>query len=245
MNSVYILWQDQDPKLWHTVAKLTRESDLYRLNYTQGVNNTKYFTPFPKMPDFDKVYESKELFPFFSNRILPKNRPEFKNLIRWLDIDTEKFDPLEYLGVTGGVRKTDNYRILKLPKLENGKYIFDFLVSGIHYLSEESQEKIKSLKAGDELDYFFEVDNPVDKNAIGLKITSSGEFVGYCPRYLVNDFKKLIELGGGDSSSFKIKKVNLDAPSSYRMVCRFESKENDNYSPLMFEEYMAHTIVHT
>lgn len=243
MNSIYILWQDQYSKLWHPVAKLTREKNLYRLNYTKGASSSKHFIPFPQMTELDSIYESNELFPFFQNRILPKSRPEFKNIIDWLDMTSDSFDPLDYLSVTGGERKTDNYRILKLPTLINGKFIINFLVSGIHYLGNETQEKIKELSKNLELDYIYETDNPIDSNAIKLVDRKSGLFVGYCPRYLVNDFKKLLDRNP-ESSHFKIKKLNIDAPASYRMVCSFESSENEQYKPLNFNEYLAHTISH-
>lgn len=244
MSSVYIIWQDQYSKLWHPVAKLTRENGLFRLNYTKGAVSSSNFIPFPKMDDLGKVYESNELFPFFQNRILPKSRPEFRSLISWLDMTIENFDPLEYLGVTGGVRKTDNYRILKLPELKNGKYVYDFLISGIHYIDDFSKNRVLKLKEGSELEFFFEDDNPVDKNAIALKDKETGAFIGYCPRYLVNDFRKLIGDNSNKKATFKVKKINSDAPASYRVVCRFESADVDEYKPLMFEEYMAHTIVH-
>lgn len=244
MNSVYILWQDQVTTLWHPVAKLTRERDLYRLNYTRGANASNNFTPFPNMDNLDKVYESHELLPILQNRILPKSRPEFKDLISWLDLDPVEFDPLDYLSITGGVRKTDNYRILKLPDLIDGKYIYDFLISGIHYLNDDAKCVIENLKEGEELQYYFETNNPVDKRAIALTEKKSGCFIGYCPRYLVRDFRKLIEGGEDGDSIFRIKKVNSKAPASYRVICSFESLERKDYKPLMFDEYMAHTIVH-
>lgn len=243
MNSIYILWQDQYSKLWHPVAKLTHENNLYRLNYTKGANSSKNFVPFPNMEKLDSIYESQELFPFFQNRIMPKSRPEFRSIINWLDMTPDTFDPLDYLSVTGGERKTDNYRILKLPDLINGKFVFNFLVSGIHYLEIENQEKIKNLSNNLELDYIYETDNPVDPNAIKLVDKESGTFVGYCPRYLVNDFKKLLDQNP-EFSHFKIKKLNINAPASYRMVCSFESLESEHYKPLNFNEYLAHTISH-
>lgn len=244
MSNIFILWQDQNTKLWHPVAKLSHTDNIYRLNYTKGATKSEMFIPFPNLDRLDEIYESNELFPFFQNRILPSSRPEFKKLIRWIDMTPETFDPLNYLAITGGGKKTDNYRILKLPELVDGKYIFKFLISGVQYLKNSSQEFVNNLKVNTELEYFYELDNPVDQNAIGLKDKNSQEFIGYCPRYLVNDFKKLLESKESTESKFYIKKVNLDSPASYRLLCVFESQAKKNYKPLMFEEYLAHTIVH-
>jgi len=244
MSSIYILWQDQITKLWHPVAKLVRENDLYRLNYTKGATASKGFLPFPQMEELDRIYESDEIFPFFNNRILPKSRPEFKSIIGWLDLNTEFFDPLEYLGVTSGQRKTDNYRILKVPELVDGKYTFNFLISGVQYLDDKSKSVISNLGQGSELEYFFETDNEIDQNAIKLLDKITGTFVGYCPRYLVSDFKVLLGKNSNHLSNFKVKKLNLDAPASYRLVCTFESEIHDKYIPLVMDEYLAHTIVH-
>ncbi|MFT4851619.1 MAG: hypothetical protein ACI83B_004186 [Sediminicola sp.] len=244
MNSIYILWQEHSTRMWYPVAKLTRTDELYRLNYTKGANNANDFVPFPNMSDLSKVYESKNLFPFFNNRILPKSRPEFSKITNWLNIDKENFDPLDYLAITGGQRKTDNYKILKLPELIDGKYKFTFLVSGIQYLDDDSKSVINDLSQESELFYLYETENIYDPNAIALYESKSKIFIGYCPRYLVSDFKRLLDLNETGEVFFKVSKVNLDAPASYRLLVTFEARFSPGYQPLMVDDYLAHTIVH-
>lgn len=240
MKSVYVAWQDEVTRLWHTVAKLVHDNGIYRFNYTKGVDASKRFSPFMRMEDFDKVYESKELFPVFKNRILPKNRPEYKKIIDWLDINAEEFDPLEYLGVSGGLRSTDNYRIIPDPVLSDSTYSIEFLVSGIRYLDEKSSLAVKFLKAGDELSYSFEDDNSADTNAVLLK--SDGTIVGYCPRYLAVDFRTLLDSKDLKESKFRVVKVNNDAPSQYKLLCSFSTTWPDGFTPFISDEYIAHKM---
>jgi hypothetical protein len=244
MNSIYILWQEHSTRMWYPVAKLTRTDGLYRLNYTKGASNANDFVPFPNMKELNQVYESKDLFPFFNNRILPQSRPEFSKIANWLNINKDNFDPLDYLAITGGKRKTDNYKILKLPEFIDGKYKFTFLVSGIQYVNEKSKKVISELSQESELFYLYETENPYDNNAIALYEKKSNTFIGYCPRYLVGDFKKLLDLNETEDVSFKISKINLDAPASYRLLVTFEASVSTKYKPLMVDDYLAHSIVH-
>ena len=236
MSSIYLLWQDQHTAQWHTVARLTRDNDSYRFNYTQGATTTKHFAPFPTMEDLNTVYESDTLLPFFQNRILSPRRPEFDSMISWLGMTAESFDPLEYLGVSGGQRQTDNYRIFKTPELGKNKFTFNFLVSGIYALDQDSKQTINQLSKNAQLEYFLEADS------IGLRDKRSGQLVGYCPGHLVNGFKQLIESAG--SVSFTVKKVNVDALTSCRLLCTFQTKQGEHYKPLITGEYLAHTAVH-
>ncbi len=82
MKSVFVIWKDIVDGMWHPVAKLTRTSDGYRFNYTKGANHTN-FIAFPRMNNLSQVYNSATLFSFFSNRLIPTNRPEFKKMLEW------------------------------------------------------------------------------------------------------------------------------------------------------------------
>lgn len=241
INSVYIVWQDDETRLWHPVSKLSFSNGVYRLNYTKGVIGKSNFRPFPRMDDFSKVYESGELFPFFANRLIQPSRPEFSKILRWLDSSPEDFNPLDFLGATSGERETDNYRILQTPKKENSKYSFTFFTSGIRHLPELNRAEIKKLKPLDSLCFSFDEVNTFDSSAIILKTQESNISVGFCPKYLSRDFKALIMHDHNKSSKFLVKKVNLDAPSQYTLLCSFETDWPDGFMPFVSSDYFAYT----
>jgi hypothetical protein len=240
LNSVYVIWQDEESRLWHPVAKLTFDKGIYRLNYTQGVINAKRFQPFPRMHDYSTVYESNELFPFFTNRIIQPNRPEFQKILSWLDTSVEDFNPLDFLGTTSGEKETDNYRILQTPKRSGSRYYFTFFASGIRYLPDANKVEINSLTPGERLNFSFDQKNQYDDNAILLHTKKKNVHIGFCPKYLTKDFKSLINNNQNKSSHFLVKKVNFDAPSQYRLLCSFETDWPDDFIPFVSNDYLAY-----
>ena len=81
MKALFIAWQDSKTRSWSPVGRLTRESGLYHFVYTRGAEKVSNFRPFGRMQDLHKVYQSKELFPIFANRILAKSRPEYQDYL--------------------------------------------------------------------------------------------------------------------------------------------------------------------
>lgn len=236
VNSVYVVWQDLHTRMWHPVAKLTELSDgTYEFKYTNGAKE-KRFVSFPRMTELNEIYKSNTLFPFFKNRLISKNRPEFKMMIEWSDIKDEEFNPIEFLGVSGGERKTDDFRIVTIPENKNGYYKVKFFVSGVKYLSEKSKEKVNSLKCGDLLHYKFDVNNKMDSDAIMLITTDDGDEVGYYPKYLNKDFHKIVD-DYKKEMKIKVIKINSLAPEQYRLLCEVESEWVDEFKPFQSSEY--------
>ncbi|WP_157833202.1 HIRAN domain-containing protein [Oceanospirillum maris] len=221
------------------MAKLTNADGTYQLGYTKGINSSPRFKPFARMQDTRKIYYSEDIFPFFKNRILPKNRPEFKKILRWLDLENQEFDPLVYLAISGGARITDSYMVVPLPEKENGKYKLKFLINGIRYIEEKVKKRIEKINKKQKLKYKIDESNIHDENAISLHIDDeSNSKIGFCPRYLASDIKKLITLENDENAEFYIERVNLDAPYQYKILCSFSIKWPANFTPFVSEEYL-------
>ena len=77
MKTLYVAWQIEASREWVPVAQLTQNNGMFELRYTQGARRVPGFTGLGRMNERDQVYRSKELFPFFANRIISKSRPEF------------------------------------------------------------------------------------------------------------------------------------------------------------------------
>ncbi|WP_045466716.1 HIRAN domain-containing protein [Vibrio hyugaensis] len=240
MKSVFVIWKDSDGGMWHPVAKLTRTTDGFRFNYTKGADH-KNFIAFPRMDDLSKVYHSATLFSFFTNRLIPTNRPEFKKMLEWSDIDPEGYDELDLLGVSGGARKTDEFRIISEPEVsQRGQYKIRFFVSGIRHLDEVSATRVTKLQVGEELKLLLEDSNPHDCMAV-LLATGDNVPIGYCPKYFNCDIRALLAEPELDSYSLRVVKLNEESPAQFRVLCEFVTKWPQGFTPLVSEEYLAHT----
>ena len=100
---------------WFPVGRLSFDGLVYRFVYTKGALKSLNFIPFGKMGDLNVIYESKELFPLFANRLLSITRPENKAFLDWLHIPNSENDPLTLLGRSEGIRGTDSFYGLSSP----------------------------------------------------------------------------------------------------------------------------------
>ena len=231
------MWQDMaDTRMWHPVAKLTQQSESdYLFKYTKGANY-KSFSCFPNMEDKTKVYRSETLFNFFKNRLIPESRPEHDSLFEWAGLSPDCKDYIQLLAISGGEKKTDHYRIVNIPKNENGFYKTKFFVSGVNHLTDQEKVNTENLKDGDHLDFEFEFDNPYDDKAT-LLFKEVHKKVGYLPHYLCNDLRKLMSLSDRGEISINILKVNTLAPAQYRILCELKAPWKNGFEPFDDDEF--------
>jgi len=231
MKSVYILWQDKSysGRMWHPVAKLVQsEAGTYSLTYTNGARNPR-FQPFPSMADKTQTYHSTELFAFLKNRIPPSSRPEHEELFKWCDLDPSE-NYLELLSVSGGEKVTDNYRVIGLPQKIDGQYINTFFVSGIRYLTEEQKRIVETFPPKYQLDYKFEDSNINDPHAVLLVDKIKKFNIGYYPKYLTSDLRRL-DASNASSIKIEVVKVNKTAPEQFKLLCRTVSDWPAGFNP--------------
>lgn len=238
MNTLFVAWQDPIKRLWRTVARLTFENNRFRFMYTKGAKTTPNFLPFGRMKDLNSVYESRELFPLFTNRILAKNRPEYKEYLKWLNITNENDDPLVLLGRSGGTRGTDSLVIFPCPeRTPDGKYSLPFFSQGLRYLTKEALEVIGNLENGTQLLLLIDVQNPHDPFALALRTEKPVCIVGYVPRFFAEDFGKLLKSNVKDSVKVFVDRVNKDAPIQLRLLCRISADWPEDFQPCSSEMY--------
>lgn len=191
----------------------------------------------------NKEYTSTELFPFFQNRLIPERRPEYYTMLSWLDMNAGENDPLDILSASGGSKKTDNFRIVKVPeRTDTGEYRLKFFVSGIAYISDEAKTEIISFNNTTTLNCDIEPSNKSDTNAIALISPNTMRQIGYYPRYLNEDLIKLNKIAGVAKNdplitNIKVIKVNFSAPEQYRLLCESVTPWPDNFEPFQSEKY--------
>jgi hypothetical protein len=228
IQSLFVAWQDPQSRRYYPVARLVAGSgdghDLFEFSYIKGAEDAAQngFQPFLAFPVMSSVYRSGELFPFFANRLMSSNRPDFATHIQRLGLDIDA-DSMLILARSGGTRATDSIELFQLPAWDESTHRYQsFLwMHGYRYLKLEEQSRIASLAPGDELLPRREPTNAVDPAALQL-FSPDGVLVGYVPRYLASDAVHLLQ----QCEPYKVfvERVNQDpAPTQQRLLCRLES----------------------
>lgn len=232
MKVLFVAWQDPVDRHWRPVGRLSFEGNQFTFVYTKGAKTADNFVPFGRMNDLDYVYISRELFPFFSNRLLSKNRPEYKEYLEWLNIPVGKDDPLALLARTGGIRGTDSILIFPCPEPSpDGKYRVHFFSQGLRYLPENTLASVENLQPGAQLFLLLDVQNEVDELAIMLRTEKPPIFVGYVPRYFADDFRQLLFSSRRKSVKVLVEQVNQDAPVQLRLLCSISADWPESFNP--------------
>lgn len=243
-RTLFLGWQDPVARRWYAIGRLTSEASKYKFAYTNGVGEamkTGRFEPIPSFPDLHTTYESDELFPLFSNRVLPPSRPEYGNMLQWLSVQETEDDPVAILARTGGHRVTDTFEVFPCPEpTSGGVYQIHFLLHGVSHMPPEAIARAEKLNPGESLLVVRDVQNPHDKLALALRTAERfpGDvyLVGYCPRYLREDFLTLLD--AGTSPAVSVVRVNpVPAPVQFRVLCRAEMRAPKGFEPFSGFEY--------
>ncbi|SQI34796.1 HIRAN domain [Providencia alcalifaciens] len=227
-NSVYVAWQCPESRGWHVVGRLQEHQSGYAFNYTKGANEAKNFNPFSGMLELDKIYISEELFPLFKNRLLSSRRPEYPFFIKWLGLNNDNASPMEVLARSGGIRATDQLQVFKkIDPNENGKVEVYFFVHGIKHFSESAENRVNSLKRGDELRLLPDPQNEHDNYAIAVSAMNPMELIGYCPRFLNKDISLMLNDPLG-AIKVTVEQLSEDAPTNYKLLCKLTGEASDS-----------------
>lgn len=231
MKKLFIVWQDPETRMWYPVGQLTLGPQNYRFVYTHGATLSARFNPFERMDDLHIAYESEDLFPLFANRLLSKDRPEYKDYLSWLNLDNEDFGPFEEFERTAGIRATDSLVLIPFPEPQSdGTYGLRFFSNGIRYLPQEAQHWVEKLETGERL--FLMLDNQNEKDPLAIAIrTEPVMVVGYVPRYYTEDIRQLLDTKVSDSLMVCVEKMNKNAPSQFKLLCTLKAKWPDNFRP--------------
>ena len=240
MKALFIAWQDAKTRRWAPVGRLTRDDGVYQFVYTRGAEEMPNFHPFGRMQDLRKSYKSDELFPMFANRILAKNRPEYQDYLKWLGLSEVRYDALEELARTGGLRATDSLELFPCPEPTEGKnYEVYFFCRGLRYLHTENQERARQLNSRERLYLMQDLQNLYDGMALLMRTGDPITLVGYAPRYYSAEFTKLIKEIDPDQVKVTVEQVNSQAPIQYRVLCKLSSPWPVNFSPCTKKEFEA------
>ncbi|WP_370560843.1 HIRAN domain-containing protein [Edwardsiella tarda] len=225
-NSVYVAWQAPDTRDWHVVGNLQERDSGYVFKYTKGALKSPKFTKFSGMTDVRETYVSEDLFPLFKNRLLSPRRPEYPSFIKWLGLEDDSVNPIDILARSGGLRSTDQLQIFKKIEVDSeGKFEYFFFLHGLSYLNSMANERVSELQYGQTLRLCLDLQNEYDVDAVVVRADKPAEIIGYCPRYLSNDIKKML-LIDSKSVTLTVEKISEDAPHNYRLLCKLSGMLN-------------------
>lgn len=239
MNILFVAWQDPVDRHWRPVGRLSFDGERFRFVYTKGATASN-FVPFGRMDDLFSIYESKELFPLFSNRLLARSRPEYPEYLEWLNVPSEKQDdPIVLLARSGGIRGTDSLMVFPFPeRTHDGKYHIEFFSHGLRYLPQETLQLLGKLECGARLYLMPDVQNEFDSLAIALRSEKPVVMAGYVPRYFAPDFQQLLISSSKDSVRVVVERVNHQAPIQLRLLCAITATWPNDFTPCSGELYM-------
>lgn len=238
-KTLFLGWQDAVgeggltvSRRWFPVGRLDADvgESFYRFRYIKGAeeaNRLANFPPLPEFPDFERDYESSELFPLFQNRIISPKRPDFAEYLRVLDLG-EDADPIEILSANGGRRVTDTFEVFpKLVKDTNGSFVCRFFLHGCRYVSDPAQARLNSLNSGEKLYVALELTNPMTEMAVQIQ-TTDYQMIGWAPHYLVNDLTAAMAESPGKYEANVVRVNPQPAPSRQRVLVEMRSFWEDH-----------------
>lgn len=240
MKSLFVAWRldSLGRSEWRPIGRLEHDGELYRFCYTKGARKPD-FRPFPRMEDLEQVYESEELLPIFSSRLLSRSRPEYEAYLRWSGFDpAQPPDPIAILGVTEGIRQTDAIEVFPCPAPDAaGGYFNKFFLHGIRWMPPAAHERISRLTEGERLLLMPDLQNQHDRRAVAVRTDSEPMLIGFFPRYLANDMLQLVT--GCDPSLIEVSvdRVNRDAPMQNRLLCRVHACWPTGFEPCRGEDF--------
>lgn len=223
MNRLFVAAQNLDSREWVPVAELRQLDEGYELRYTQGATRVPGFVGFGRMQALDKIYHSGALFPFFSNRLIAKSRPEYRDYLRWLGLESAPKNLLEVLAISGGVRATDSFELVAPPVSDGELLRLRFFPRGLRYLPAASIQLLYEQKDGASLVLMKDVQNEKDESALAIRtVDQTIVLVGYVPRYYCKGIGRLLDRAPQDVK-LTIQRVNHDAPLDMKLLLAIEA----------------------
>ncbi|GKT26824.1 HIRAN domain-containing protein [Acidovorax sp. SUPP3334] len=223
MNRLYVAAQNSLSREWAPVAELRETAAGYELRFTKGATRIPGFAGLGRMQSLDEVYHSTQLFPFFSNRLFSKSRPEYKDYLRWLGLETAPSSPFEVLSITGGARATDSFELVSLPQPVEGKIAWKFFPRGLRYLPPATLDLIFKQSPGASVALMKDIQNPKDHQAVAIRSTyPETVLMGYVPRYFCSGLCRLLDSNPA-AVKVTLQQINADAPWDLKVLLSVEA----------------------
>jgi hypothetical protein len=118
MRTLILAWQDPDRRRWYPIGQLKSADGVYTFVYTKGAEQARAeagFQPLASLPELSTAYVSDDLFPLFTNRVLPQARPEYQEYLEWLSVPSSEHDPVRFSRAVAGAKSRIRLRSFRSP----------------------------------------------------------------------------------------------------------------------------------
>lgn len=222
---LFVGWRDSDTGRLTPIGLLVQESDGQRtrhlFSYLKRAEEVPGFKPFPSFPSLYRLYRSNALFPLFSNRVMPRERPDFGAYVERLELDADA-DPFTILTKSGGVKPNDWVEVFPEPEQDQTGHLrctfFADVPSG-------SRALVATLRSNDSLQL-------TDFGpAVRLNVTRTSEVAGLVPDYLAGFLRDMRELCEEEP---RVAVEHVSGPHGalrHRLLCRVETCAPEGYAP--------------
>ena len=229
--ALFVTWQDPQARTIYPVGRLTRVATPeagYEFVYLVAAREAEArgFTPFVAFPDLNEAYRSRELPPFFQNRLMTPGRSDFTTHLSELGLERTA-SPEAVLARTNGRRATDAYEVFAEfePTDVSGEWETWFFARSLRYL--QFPEAIETLTPGERLYCMRDVQNSADTNAIALR-SERNALVGFCPGYLVDELAPVLR--EPEAVRVTVERVNpAPAALQHRLQCRLRVRPREGF----------------
>jgi HIRAN domain len=245
MRTMFLAWRDPVGRSWFPVGRLTTRDGYYEFAYTRGAVQARQeagFQPLAAFPDFQRTYRSPSLFPVFSNRLLPRSRPDWASYVEWLSAPEAADDAFALLARSGGLKVTDTFEVFPEPEPDaSGFYHIQFFVHGLSHFPASSQARAEELRPGERLLLTHDFQNESDPRALLIRTAERHprdlHLLGFCPRYLVEDVFAY-QSRTSDQPVVTVQRVNPPpAPVQFRIRCQLTLRALPGFRPFSSPVY--------
>ena len=253
LEELFVAWQNPKNHSYFPVGHLQHLDDAgeeyYEFTYIKGASEAaeQGFEPFLTFPQLGETYRSKDLFSFFTNRVLLPSRSDYEEFVSSLGLTAENPSPIQILARSGGRRATDSIEVFAPPLRDsvagrNRLASYFFLAHGVRHMKDCAQRFAETLKHGDRLFIMHDLQNPADRDALTLR-TEDYCCVGFLPRYLLADSWELLRTDG--AIEVTVERLNPPpAPVQQRILCKLQAVPEEDFQPCssdVYKPYVTHT----
>jgi len=210
-RKIYLIWQEAAHRSRFVVGELQEESNggyVFRYLPRPDLDDAlkSGFSCYPSFPDLNKEYR-ENVIESFSMRLPSRTRNDFKELLKYWDVQDSNLSDFDLLSITGGRLATDHFEFID-PHTEKRPIAFLTELAGFtHYVQGgEDLEQLKRLHEGDSVQLVRDPNNPKDKNAV--KVLYQNKHIGYIKRVHADTISA--ELGKGKQITSVIKHVDAN-----------------------------------
>ena len=111
LERLVVTWQHPNERGIQPIGFLSYDGHTYRFSYIRNALYVKDFRPMLGFGRLDQAYESRELFPFFAQRVMAVRRPDYESYVKQLGLEGQP-DPWEQITRSQGHRHGDSFQLL-------------------------------------------------------------------------------------------------------------------------------------